>query len=451
MDFKRQKFFILGMSLSGYTVSEYLLKQGNTPYFYEERNSERAEKHTLKAMEKGAIRVFDNDAEEKLLSSDVLVISPGVPINHPLAILAKKSGKRIIGELEFGLNSSANPLIAVTGTNGKTTTVSLIDNLLKNANVSASLCGNVGIPLTSVINDISKEQTIVAEVSSFQLESCNIFPHIACVLNISQDHLERHYTMENYEFLKKKIFKNQTPSEYTVLNYDDEIVKDFSKETKGKVIFVSAIEKVDGVYALEGSIYYKEEFIMKSSDLALKGLHNLYNCMFSIAVACILGVDKETIATSLKVFKGIPHRLENVGEINGITFINDSKATNTASTISAIKSATDNTILILGGSEKGESYKNLFGEIKLSLVRHVVLTGESRKNMLSAAIESGYLELTVTENFESAIKVAFLVANRGDTILLSPACASFDKFTSFEERGRRFKEIVGELGCIKEN
>ena len=228
MYIKTQKFMVLGVSKSGYAVAKYILQNGGFCYLYEDLKSTKIDNFIKELTELGGVRVYPEQIEDVLLKTDVLVVSPGVPINHDIAVRAKKLGKRIIGELEFGCLQFVPPIVAVTGTNGKTTTVSLIDQILKTANKKSLLVGNVGVPITAKVCDADGDTVCVAEVSSFQLETVFSFcPHISCILNLAPDHLERHYTMENYVFLKKRIFKNQRESEYCVLNYDDDKVKSF--------------------------------------------------------------------------------------------------------------------------------------------------------------------------------------------------------------------------------
>ncbi|MBR5192587.1 MAG: UDP-N-acetylmuramoyl-L-alanine--D-glutamate ligase [Clostridia bacterium] len=445
MYIKEQKFLVVGASKSGVAVANYLLGKCKECYVFEELQTENIV-NTLKTLtEKGAI-VITTISEEVLSNIDVVILSPGVPINHEIAVLSKKLGKRIMGELEFSLLRFNPPLVAITGTNGKTTTVSLIDNILKEARLEYEVVGNIGIPLASKIESSTKNTLLVAEVSSFQLETLNhLLPHITCILNISPDHLERHYTMENYVFLKKKIFKNQQCDDFAVLNYDDDLVREFKEEINSKIIWVSLKESVKGAYLKEGKLYYFNEYIMDVENLALIGEHNVYNSLFAIAVCKILGINNEVIVSALKTFKGVKHRIELVAEKNGKKYFNDSKSTNTASSIVALSAMQAPTVLILGGSEKGENYDNLFEKIKLSEIKHVVLTGASRLNMLNCATKHGVNNVTVTESFSVAVNVANMVAKEGENVLLSPACASFDKFSGYEERGEEFIKLVGEL------
>lgn len=443
MYIKTQKFLILGISKSGYAVAKYILQNKGICYLFEELKSTKIELALEELHGLGGIRVSKDEIDKILLHIDNLIISPGVPINHELAIKAKNLGKRIIGELEFGFLQFTPPIVAVTGTNGKTTTVALIEQILAEQGEKVLLVGNVGVPITSKITDADNDTVCVAEVSSFQLESTHSFcPHVSCILNITPDHLERHYTMENYIYLKKRIFKNQKESEYCVLNYDDNIVRGFASEIKAKKIYISLKEKVDGAYFNEGKLYYFDQYIMDADKLSLKGKHNIYNCLFAIAVCSLMGAENQVIERALQSFKGVKHRMELIANKEGITFYNDSKATNTSSTISAIEMIKTPTVLILGGSEKGEDYSLLFEKIKNSSVKHTVLTGASRFNMLECASRVGLLNLTVTYDFNTAVKMAKTIAENGDCVLLSPACASFDFFENFEERGERFRKIV---------
>jgi len=446
---KTQKFLIVGISKSGFAVTKYALEKGAQCYIYEELKSAKIDDNISELINLGAKYLSNEDYESALNFIDVVVLSPGVPINHKIAISAKKLGKRIIGELEFGYLQFVPPVIAVTGTNGKTTTVSLIEWIIKQSgNEKVKLVGNVGVPITSVINQTDKDTLCVAEVSSFQLESVNSFcPHVACITNISPDHLERHYTMENYVFLKKRIFKNQRESEFTVLNYDDPIVKSFAEQTKAKVLWVSLKEKVEGAYRSNGKIYLFDEYLMDENQIRLSGDHNVYDSLFAIISAKLVGVDNQSIVNGLMNFKGVRHRVEFVCEKGGVSYYNDSKATNTSSTISAIDMMKNPTILILGGSDKGEDFTYLFEKIKNSLVKQVVLTGKTRLKMLEQACKVGFTDLTVTGDFYNAVKIAELLSVSGDNVLLSPACASFDSFSDYEQRGDEFIKIVKEFKC----
>ena len=444
MYYKTQKYLVMGASKSGIGCVKHLANKCAKCYVYEQLKSPKIEENLAIIKNLGATILSETEVHSVVEEIDVVILSPGVPINHPIAVRAKSLGKRITGELEFGVNSFLPTIIGITGTNGKSTTVSMVDAILKQSGENCVLCGNIGIPITEKLSEINEDTIVVAEVSSFQLESVHNFcPHVACVLNLTKDHLERHYSMENYTYLKKRIFSNQRESEYTVLNFDDNLVRLMGTETRGKVVWVSLNEIVDGAYLKDGGLYFKSEFIIEEKELKVSGEHNVYDALFAIACAKIVGVKTEDVATALKNFKGIRHRLEFVATVNGVKYYNDSKATNTASTCVAIDALTEPTILILGGSEKGEDYVELFNKIKARGIKHVVITGASRFNMLNASGEVGYTDVTVTDDFEFAIKIAKMLAISGDTVLLSPACASFDKFSGYEQRGEAFIKAVG--------
>ncbi len=446
MHLKTQKFLILGISKSGFSATKYALSHGAECYIYEELKNAKIDASITELKTLGAKLLTAQTIQEGLEKIDVLILSPGVPINHPVAVNAKQLGKRIIGELEFGFLQFSPTILAITGTNGKTTTATLLDAILKENNSKTMLVGNVGVPITSLVGEMDRDTLCVTEVSSFQLESVNAFcPHISCITNIAPDHLERHYNMENYIFLKKRIFKNQRESEYTVLNYDDQTVREFASETRAKVVWFSVNERVDGGYRIDEKLYYKDEYIINESELKLKGEHNVANALVAIIYAKLMGVSNEVISSALKNFKGVKHRVELICEKNGVSYYNDSKSTNTASAITAINAMNKPTVLILGGSEKGEEYYDLFTKIKESPITEVVLTGASRYNMLSHAGKVGFTNLTLTSNFYNAIKIASMFAKEGDNVLFSPACASFDSFDSFEERGDAFTKAVNEL------
>ncbi len=445
MYIKNQNFLVLGVSKSGFAVANHILSKGGKCFLYEELSSSKIDSAISELIELGAVRVNKETIDQLLIQIDVVVISPGVPINHEVAIKSKNLGKRIVGELEFGYLQFLPTTVAITGTNGKTTTATLIDAILCEYGAKSLLVGNVGVPLTSKVCDADENSICVAEVSSFQLETVSSFcPHISCILNIAPDHLERHYTMDNYIFLKKRVFKNQKESEYTILNYDDEIVRNFTSDVKAKIKYISLNQRVDGAYRIENKLFYNDEFIIEQESLALKGEHNVYNTLFAICACKLLGVDNQSMFKALTSFKGVKHRMELIANIHGVDYYNDSKATNSASTITAIQNITKPTILILGGSDKGESYIELFEKIKLSAVRHVIIMGATRLKMFESAVSVGYSNITLTYDFTTAVKIAKLIASEGECVLLSPACASFDSFSSFEERGDRFRAIVEE-------
>lgn len=445
MYLKNQSFLVLGVSRSGTAGAEFLLSRGAKVAVYDDAEGENV-RRAINSLEKKGAEALDkaalSSAAEKF---DCLLLSPGIPIDSPVPVAFRKAGKRILGESELGaLYVKALP-IGVTGTNGKSTTVAMIDGIFRAAGKNSVQCGNCGAPYIS-FSSLTEEDIAVVEISSFQLETLSSFrPHVAVVLNITEDHLDRHYNMDNYIFLKSKILKNSTESEYAVLNADDKIVAEFAQKTRAKVKYFSALKKVDGAYLENRELYYNGEKIMSAEELGVGGKHNVYNALAAICAAKITGVETAFIAEALKNFKGIKHRMQTVGEAFGVKYIDDSKGTNVDSTLKAVESVNGETILLLGGKDKGYDYAPLFNEIKKFPVVQTIIYGENRFKILSAAVNAGFTRLTLCEKFAVAFKISTLIAREGQNVLLSPASASFDEFSSFEERGEKFTEMVKEL------
>lgn len=443
MNYKTQKFLVAGMSRSGAASCDFLLARGASVCIYDDVPGDAVKKRMEELATKGA-RILPAEAVASAAEEcDVLVLSPGIPIDHELPVFFRKKGKRIIGEAELGCLNLRSPLVAVTGTNGKTTTVTMIDEILRAAGMHSVACGNIGIPLTSCVEKLGWEDVAVMEVSSFQLETLtSICPHVAVVTNISEDHLERHYSMENYIFLKSKLLRNMRESEYAVLNYDDERVRAFAEEARCPVRWFSVRERVAGACLFEGGLYYENEKIMDADALSLKGEHNLKNALAAICAARLMGVDGAVIAKTLSSMRGVRHRLEKIVELGGVTFVNDSKATNVDATLRAIDCMREDTVLLLGGKDKGESYDPLFERIRDSRVVLCVLYGENRFRLLNSAVRCNESRITLCADFGLAVRIAALSAKAGQCVLLSPACSSFDAFTDYEARGEKFEEIV---------
>lgn len=441
MYLKKQSFFVLGVSKSGRAATEFLLKRGAKVYIYDDVEG-RAEEEIKRLEEKGAIRVLKDELSNIQQRVDALVLSPGIPIDHPVSVAFRKAKKAVLGETELAARFMRSTLIAVTGTNGKTTTVSMIESVLKEDGKDAFACGNIGAPILDFVEK-GEESFAVAEISSFQLETLNSHrPHIGVILNVTEDHLNRHYNMDNYLFLKGKLLKNTTECEFAVLNYDDLLVRSFKETTKAKCVFFSRTQKVDGAYFKDGDLYFSEEKILSADQLLIGGVHNVENALATIAVCKILGVATETIAKALTSFKGIHHRMETVDLIDGVKYVNDSKATNVDASLKAIACMTSPTIILLGGKDKGYDYDKLFSVLKNSSVIHAVLYGENRFRLLESAARNGYSKISLCQSFQVAVEVAKLTARGGQVVLLSPASASFDEFNSYEERGEKFKQIV---------
>ena len=438
----QQTFLILGLSRSGTAVAEFLLKSKAAVYLYDDLTSDSLEKTICELEKLGGKRVSKDDLSKMQEICDAVVLSPGIPIDHPVSISFRRAGKGILGETELASRLMRCPIVAVTGTNGKTTTVSMIEKVLIESGKKAEACGNVGSPMIKHLH-LTTDDVAVAEISSFQLETLNsLCPHIAVVLNITEDHLNRHYNMENYIFLKRKLLKNLTETEYAVLNHDDETVKKFEDSTRAKKVYFSVRESVDGAYVKDDTIYYFDEKIMSIKSLLLIGEHNVQNAWATVCVAKLLGVETQVIARALGAFKGIKHRIERVGVIDGVEYIDDSKATNVDATLKAVGAMRSEIVLLLGGKDKGYDYDKLFLGLRNSSVVKCILYGENRLKLLESAMRTGNKSVALCDNFLVAVNVARLTAAPNQTVLLSPASASFDEFSGYEERGDKFVEII---------
>ena len=439
---KLSSFLIFGMKKSGFCSAKLLLSLGAEVFVYDSNPTTASKENIENIVKLGAVNVLD--ANEILNDIDILVLSPGVPIDNELAIKARKLNKRIIGELELSSYFITSPLVAITGTNGKTTTCSMVSHILSNTNIDNLLVGNIGTPLSSMVNEFKQDTIGVVEVSSFQLETVQRFsPHIACILNITPDHLDRHYNMENYIYLKSKLLFNLRESEYAVLNYDDENIRNMASKTKAQIVWFSCKEKVDGCYLNGDTIYFDDEEICSVKDINLSGIHNTQNTLATISILKLLGLNNQEIKDGITTFKGVKHRIQEVKTVDGITFFNDSKSTNPDSCLKAVNSMNNPTILIMGGYDKGFDYTELFRGIKAcENVKKIVLTGSTSSKMFKCAIDEEISEVSVIKEFDLAISVAKNLAKPGYNVLFSPATSSFDLFNGFEERGDKFIEIV---------
>lgn len=443
MYFKNQKFLVAGLSKSGVAACEFLLARGAQVYAYDDV-SEGAVAQTIESLQKrGVVAVSPQELTNAVSVCDVLVISPGIPIDHALPVAFRKKGKRILGESELGSLFLRAPLVAVTGTNGKTTTVTMLEEIFRSAGEKCTACGNIGVPLLSCVDKMGYDEIAVMEVSSFQLETLtSIRPHVAVVTNISEDHLNRHYSMENYVFLKSKLLRNMRESEYAVLNRDDERIRAMAADVRCRIRWFSAKERTNGAFLYDGGLYFENEKIMNASDLSLKGEHNVENALAAICAAKLMGMESGAVARALSSMRGVRHRIERVGEYGGVTYINDSKGTNVDATLRAVAEMDRDTVLLLGGKDKGYDYDRLFSGLKNSRVVLSVLYGENRFKLFNSAVRCGERRVTLCADFALAVKIAAIAAKSGQCVLLSPASSSFDAFSGFEERGEKFEEIV---------
>lgn len=381
--------------------------------------------------------------------AELVVLSPGVPLTLPVLAAVRARGVSVIGELELAWRVMEADFIAITGTNGKTTTTALTGELLSRAARPTLVGGNIGTPLSTHALEFPADGIVVAEVSSFQLETTALFrPRVAAVLNVTPDHLDRHGSFDEYVGAKARIFANQTDADCTVLNRDDPVAQSLASRVPGRVLWFSRTTLLDhGVFLRDGSIVAKlnghVEPICPVAEITLRGQHNVENVLAATACALWTGRAPEAIRRAIGLFRGVPHRIERVKDDRGVVFFNDSKGTNVASTIKAIESFTEPVVLIAGGKGKGQDFGPL-GAVARGRVRHAILIGADRDKLRGPLAEAG-AAIEEAPSMEDAVRRARAAARVGDVVLLSPACASFDMFQNFEHRGEVFKAAVRAL------
>lgn len=444
MDLKDRKVLVVGMGKTGKALCNFLLERGakimlseiNERIEIPEEIRDRAihielGRHTVHTFEK----------------ADLIVVSPGVPMHIDPILRAKEKGVRVIAEIELAFLELKGKIIGITGSNGKSTTVSLTHKIISDSGRRAYLCGNIGNPLISFVKNSRDDDTYVVELSSFQLEGIEKFkPEISSILNITPDHLDRYHEFNEYVEAKKRIFINQDEEDFAVINLDDPICSRFEKEIKAKVYFFSRKRELErGTFVQGRNIHYKSEEeseIMEVEKIPLIGVHNLENVLASITISILSGVEKSGIERSIMEFRGLEHRMEYVGRIGNVVFYNDSKATNVDASLKSIQSFAGDIIVIMGGRDKGGDFSILKDEIK-KRVKGIVLIGEAKSKIRKTL--SDICEMKEAEDMESAVKFAFEMAHDSGIVVLAPGCASFDMFENFEHRGRVFKEEVLKL------
>ena len=400
--------------------------------------------------EQQKIRIAVGDLTEELLNwAELAILSPGIPIDHDWVLTCGKAGIPVWGEIELAYRVGKGDILAITGTNGKTTTTTLLGEIMKHAGRETFVVGNIGTAFTEVADQTHDDSVVVAEISSFQLESAPTFhPVVSSILNITPDHLNRHYTMENYAAVKERIAANQTGSEACVLNYEDEMLRAFGEETSARVLYFSSEHILEeGIWLEDGQITYhidgRRGQICHVDDLQLLGVHNYENVMAACAMALAYGVDPASVAESVEAFEGVAHRIEFVCEREGVAYYNDSKGTNPDASIRAIKAMKRPTLLIGGGYDKGSDYKPWIKAFD-GKVKEFVLIGATREAIRDDALACGFDadKIVLLDTFEEAVDRCMKDARPGDAVLLSPACASWGMFKDYEQRGDVFKELV---------
>lgn len=443
---ENKKVLIVGFARSGIAAANYLIQYNNSVAIYDAKSKEQLQDQLGSVDPKVELKLA-LDPVTLLEDIQYIILSPGVPTDLPFLNAAREKGIQIIGEFELASRYCKAPIVAITGTNGKTTTTSLVGEIFKRTENTTFVVGNIGIPFISKVDEIQPEDVVVAEVSSFQLESIKEFhPKVSAILNFTPDHLNRHYTFENYVAAKKRIFENQQPEDYCILNKDDKECVKLASEVRCKIVWFCRTEILEeGVFVQNEKIIIKNRneqvLVCDINEIGIPGNHNIENALAAVAMAYVMGVDVKIIAEVLKEFRGVEHRIEFVDEIEGVIFYNDSKATNPDAAIKAVEAMKQPFILIAGGMDKGNDFTELL-EIAKNKMKGLVVLGETAETFVKTAAKVGIETVIKVGTVQEAVNQAFNQAERGEVVLLSPACASWDMFSSFEERGQVFKDAV---------
>ena len=438
--FKGKKIFILGMGKSGVSVARLLAKDNHVLI-----TDIKGDLNVISNLKKLGVNVIITKNQEEIFddSYDIVVKNPGVRLDHPIVLKALEYKIPVITELEVAYRYLPDvKIIGITGSNGKTTTTTIIYEMLKAANLPVHLAGNIGYPLCDQITDIKDGDILVVEISSHQLANLDKFKvDVAVLTNLCPVHLDHFGNFENYVNTKLRIFNHQNSNDSAILNKSDELVFNKTLNLNSKKLYFSSNVEAD-ISVENDAIVYMGEKIVKLSDIRVKGMHNYENIMAAILVCKLFNVSNSVIKEVLNNFAGVEHRLEFVAKVNGRQFYNDSKATNTNSTITALKSFEGNVILLLGGLDRGHSFEPL--KPYLTHVKHIVCFGQTKDRIKDFCLKNN-IDVTVVDNIEQACKTAYNISALGDTILLSPACASWDQYEHFEQRGDDFKKAVSKL------
>jgi UDP-N-acetylmuramoylalanine--D-glutamate ligase len=450
MKLTNRQALVVGMAKSGIAATRFLLDQGAKVTVCDSSTEKKLEK-SLQLLADWPITIVTGHYPQVDKKYDLIVMSPGVPLTIKPVEQARKLGIPVIGELELVQHFCPAPVVAITGTNGKTTTTALTGEVLKDGHREVVVGGNIGVTILEQLAQITAKSVVVAEVSSFQLETTASFkPIVAAILNITPDHLDRHLSFANYVEAKSKIFANQEAGDFLVLNYDQKELRQMAKDARGKVIFFSRRHNLEeGVFVSDEQVVAVVngtwQKICAVKEIGLRGSHNLENCLAATAIALAMEVAPDHIRETLAVFPGVAHRLEPVTVINGVEYINDSKGTNPDATAKALAAFTQPIILIAGGKDKGGSFDELLMQGKKK-IKSLVVLGETAPKLYEAALNVGITAVYLAPSFPQAVETAAKLAIPGDVVLLSPACASWDMFDSYEERGDLFKQLVRKLG-----
>lgn len=449
---RNKRVLVVGMGKSGIAAVQAMLKLGADVSVQDSKEAENIDGQLLTFLEGKGVKCYFHEIPKNIENFDMLILSPGVNPELPFIREAEKDGAEIIGELEIAYRIARGSFVAITGTNGKTTTTTLVGEIFKEARRKTSVVGNIGVAVISKALDSEEGDWLVTETSSFQLETTRYFkPVVSAILNLTPDHLNRHHTMEAYGAAKAKIFANQDESGYCVVNYDDKLCYSLTKGCKAKVVPFSRKEELEfGAFLKDGMLVLRNESgelveFCHRNELRIIGDHNVENALAAAAVCYFAGIDAGVIAETLREFGGVEHRIEFSGELGGVKYYNDSKGTNVDAAVTALKALEKNIILIAGGDGKGQEFDELIKNFD-GRVKHMVLLGRDADIIAETARKYGFTACSFCKDMDECVKKAAELAESGDNVLLSPACASWDMYDNFEQRGKHFKECVERLG-----
>lgn len=448
MDLNGKRVLVVGLGKSGVASALFLKARGARVTVSDTKTEDELRAEIPILLDHGVAVETGGHGERTFRGQDLIVVSPGVPVDAPPLVQARALGETVIGEIELAAQFLPKNIVAITGSNGKTTTTKLAGEIIAAGGFPTLVGGNIGTPAISLVEQARLDSVVVLEVSSFQLETIQTFhPSIAVVLNITPDHLDRHRTFEAYVNAKARIFENQQSAGFAVLNADDPATAALAPRVRGKVFWFSRKQEVEqGACAHQGHIFFRNAAsrreIMPVSEIPLKGTHNLENVLAGVCVGALMGCAAEKMREAVRNFKAVEHRLEYVATIRGVEYYNDSKATNVDATIKALESFPANIHLVLGGKDKGSDY-TVLNDLLRQRVKRVYTIGAAADKIESHI--RGAAQLVHAETLDNAIRRAAAVAQPGDIVLLAPACASFDQFQNYEHRGRAFKEVVRAL------
>ena len=444
IELRKKRVLVVGLARTGAATALFCARHNAIVSATETRSESELGDAAAKLREAGVALEFGGHTEKMFLAQDLIIPSPGVPADDAFLVLARKKGITVWSEIELAYRFLEGKLIGITGSNGKTTTTTLVHHILAAGAMKTFLAGNVGTPLIAEVEKMDAGSVAVVELSSFQLELIDKFrPNIGALLNLTPDHLDRHMTMEAYAAAKARIFENQTEMDAAILNADDEASAKYAPK-KPQVFWFSRKKHVAQGACVQGEEIVvvrggKEERVMKAAEIPLAGAHNLENVLAAVLIARLAGVDAPTIAKAVKSFAGVEHRLEFVAEIAGVRYYNDSKATNVDATLKALDAFPERILIVLGGKDKGSDYSVLQKPLRERAVLALLIGAAAEKIEKQIA---GSVAIERAGTLERAVEIASHAARPGDVVLLAPACASFDQFQNYEERGRMFKKLV---------